>query len=127
MLKTMGMSCSNARWVAPISFITNFTAQLYGILSSPNMKEIHDANLSFWSPQPFLIAAIFFPQQVLQMVWLYRLLKLDPKKNAEQEKELELLLDYLPYYSVGNFCIASTYNYKKFSSNLRLIKIKQSG
>ncbi|POS85660.1 hypothetical protein EPUL_003224, partial [Erysiphe pulchra] len=103
---TIEMSRSSARWVAPISFITNFTAQLYGILSSPNMKEIHDANLSFWSPQPFLIAAIFFPHQILQLVWLYRLLKLDPKKNAEQVKEIEPLLDYLPYYSVGNFCIA---------------------
>ncbi|RKF64034.1 putative concanavalin a-like lectins glucanase [Erysiphe neolycopersici] len=104
--KTMGMSRSRTRWVAPISFISNFSAQLYGILSSPNMKEIHDANLSFWSPQPYLIAAIFFPQQLLQLVWLYRLLKLDPKKNFEQEKEIEPLMEYLPYYCIGNFCIA---------------------
>ncbi|KAI6248679.1 hypothetical protein HI914_02467 [Erysiphe necator] len=104
--KIMGMSHSSARWVAPISFITNFTAQLYGILSSPNMKDVHDANLSFWSPQPFLIAAFFFPQQMLQLAWIYRLLRTNLANNEEQEKDSQLLLDYVPYYSLGNFCIA---------------------
>jgi hypothetical protein len=47
------------------------------------MKDIHYANLSFFGPQPLFIAA-FFPQQLFQLDWLYRLYKLDPtKSNAE--------------------------------------------
>ena len=58
----MGMTHSTARWVAPLSFAIDFAAQQYGMLSSPNMKDVHDAHLSFWSPQPFFIAGFFFPQ-----------------------------------------------------------------
>lgn len=62
----MGMTHSTARWVAPLSFGIDFAAQQYGMLSSPNMKDINDKNLSFWSPQPFAIAGFFFPQQIFQ-------------------------------------------------------------
>ena len=71
------------------------------------MKDIHDANLSFFSPQPFFIAGFFFPQQLVQVAWLYRLWKLDPK-TAEGQRELPLMVDYVPYYAVGNLCIAGT-------------------
>lgn len=54
------------------------------MLSKPNMKDIHDNNLSFFSPQPFFIAGFFFPQQLFQLAWLYRLYKLDPKKPGER-------------------------------------------
>ncbi|TVY94270.1 hypothetical protein LAWI1_G002065 [Lachnellula willkommii] len=76
-------------------------------MSSPNMKDVHDANLSFWSPQPYFIAGFFFPQQLFQLAWLYRLWKLDPKKSAEEKKEVETMVDFVPYYAVGNLCIAS--------------------
>ena len=69
---------------APASFLIDFAAQQYGMLSSPNMKDIHDRNLSFFSPQPFFIAGFFFPQQLFQLAWLYRLYKLDPKKPGER-------------------------------------------
>lgn len=36
---------STARWVAPASFLFDFLAQQYGMFSSPNMKDVHDANL----------------------------------------------------------------------------------
>ena len=48
------------------------------------MLDIHNANLSFWSPQPQFIGGFFFPQQMFQLAWLYRLYKLDPKKPAER-------------------------------------------
>jgi len=104
----MGISYSTARWVAPASFLIDFACQNYGMLSSPNMKDIHDRNLSFFSPQPFFIAGFFFPQQLFQVAWLYRLWKLDPSKPGERA-ELDQIVDFVPYYCVGNLCIAGEY------------------
>lgn len=105
---TMGVSLSTARWLAPASFLIDFAAQQYGMFSSPNMKDIHDRNLSFFSPQPYFIAGFFFPQQLFQIGWLYRLWKLDEKK-PEERRELEAIVDFVPYYSLGNLCIAGKY------------------
>lgn len=102
----MGMSYSTAKWVAPVSFIIDFAAQQYGMFSSPNMLDVHDQNLSFFSPYPYGIAAFFFPQQLFQVAWLYRLYKLNPTVPAERV-ELDQMVDFVPYYSVGNLCIAS--------------------
>ncbi|KAH7323900.1 hypothetical protein BKA65DRAFT_436044 [Rhexocercosporidium sp. MPI-PUGE-AT-0058] len=103
----MGITHSTARWVAPLSFAIDFAAQQYGMLATPNMKDIHDANLSFWSPQPYFIAGFFFPQQLFQLAWLYRLWKLDTSKSANEKKEVAIMTDFVPYYAVGNLCIAS--------------------
>ena len=54
------------------------------MFSSPNMLDIHNANLSLWSPLPYFIGGFFFPQQLFQLAWLYRLYKLDPKKPVER-------------------------------------------
>lgn len=72
------------------------------MLATLNMKDIHNANLLFFSPQPYFIAAFFFPQQLFQLGWLYRLYKLDPTKSDAERRELDQLVDYVPYYSVGN-------------------------
>jgi len=71
------------------------------------MKQVHDRHLSFWSPQPYFIGAFFFPQQIFQCIWLYRLWKLNPKKDEETRKEVQQIVDFVPYYAVGNFCIGS--------------------
>ena len=76
------------------------------MLSKPNMKDIHDANLSFWSPEPYFIVAFFLPQQLFQLAWLYRLYKLDPK-NPGERAELDEMVDFVPYYAVGNICIGT--------------------
>jgi hypothetical protein len=89
-----------------VSFVIDFAAQQYSMLATPNMKDIHDANLSFFSPQPLFIAAFFFPQQLFQLGWLYRLYKLDPTKSNAERQELDQQVDFVPYYSVGNICIA---------------------
>ena len=102
----MGITHSTARIVAPLSFAIDFAAQQYGMLATPNMKDVHDANLSFWSPQPYFIAGFFFPQQLFQLAWLYRLWKLDGSKSAKDKKEVEIMTDFVPYYAVGNLCIA---------------------
>jgi hypothetical protein len=78
------------------------------MFATPNMQDIHYANLSFFSPQPLFIAAFFFPQQLFQVGWLYRLYKLDPTKSEAERHELDQLVDFVPYYSVGNICIAGT-------------------
>lgn len=103
----MGMTHSTARWVAPLSFAIDFAAQQYGLAT--NMKNVHDANLSFWSPQPYFIGGFFFPQQLIQLAWLYRLYKLNPQKSAEEKREADQMVDFVPYYAVGNLCIASKF------------------
>lgn len=75
------------------------------MLSKPNMKDIHDQNLSFWSPQPFMIAGFFFPQQLFQLGWLYKLWKLDESKPKERAV-LDEMVEFVPFYAVGNLCIA---------------------
>jgi len=102
----MGVSLSTARYLAPASFLFDFAAQQYGMFSSPNMKDIHDANLSFFSPQPYFIAGFFFPQQLFQLAWLYRLWKLDAKKPNEK-KELDDIVKFVPYYALGNVGIGT--------------------
>ncbi|KAM0276179.1 hypothetical protein ACHAQH_007031 [Verticillium albo-atrum] len=98
----MGISLSTARVLAPASFVIDFAAQSYGLLSTPNMKDIHDANISFFSPQPFFIGAFFFPQQIFQLVWLWRLHKAKPDDSATAT-----MVDFAPFYALGNICIAS--------------------
>jgi hypothetical protein len=111
----MGISHSTARYAAPASFIIDFIAQSYGMLSKPNMADIHYDNLSFFSPQPYFIAGFFFPQQIAQVVWLYRLWKSeDPETmkvadvEAERKRdETSQMVDYVPFYCLGNVMIAA--------------------
>ena len=70
------------------------------------MRDINDANLSFWSPQPFFIGAFFLPQLLFQLAWLYRLYKLDDKKPGERA-QLDEMVDFVPYYAVFNICIGT--------------------
>lgn len=102
----MGITLSTARYVAPLSFAIDFAAQQYGMLSTPNMKDVHDANLSFWSPQPFFIAGFFFPQQLFQLAWLWRLWRSNDQ-SALEDGAVNTMVDFSPFYAVGNLCIAS--------------------
>ncbi|MCJ1407566.1 hypothetical protein MMC19_001637 [Ptychographa xylographoides] len=112
----MGVSYSTAKYLAPASFLIDFAAQQYGLFSKPNMQDVNDQNLSFWSPQPYFIGGFFFPQQLVQLAWLYRLYKLDPSKPAERS-ELDIMVDYVPIYALGNLCIAT---WMVFWNNSRL-------
>jgi hypothetical protein len=102
----MGLNLSTARYLAPASFLYDFAAQQYGMLSSPNMSDIHYANLSFFSPQPLFIAGFFFPQQLFQLAWLYKLWKLSPTVAAEK-RQLDDIVRFVPYYALGNVCIGT--------------------
>lgn len=102
----MGVSLSTARLMAPASFAIDFAAQQYGMLSTPNMKDVHDANLSFFSPQPFFIAGFFFPQQLFQVAWLWRLWKATPQSEQE-DGAVKTMVDFSPFYTIGNLCIAT--------------------
>lgn len=103
----MAITAPIACWLVSLSLAISFAAQIYGILSTPNMKEVHDANLSFWSPQPLLIAPIFFSQQFFQLVFIRCLYKSNAKSNSEEKIGIELLKDYAPYLSIGNISLAS--------------------
>ena len=67
------------------------------------MLDIHNRNLSFWSPMPQFIGGFFFPQQLFQLAWLYRLYKLDPKKPAERSE-----LDTIGKLLWSNYLILGT-------------------
>ncbi|OJD33247.1 concanavalin a-like lectins glucanase [Diplodia corticola] len=98
----MGIPYSTARWVAPASFLFDFAAQQYGMLSTPNMKDVHDANPSFFSPQPYAVALFFFPQQLAQLWWLWRLWR-----RQGSERDVREMVDYVPVYALGNVCIGA--------------------
>jgi hypothetical protein len=46
---------------------------------------------------------------LFQLAWLYRLWKLDPKKSEKERRETEQIVDFVPYYAVGNLCIAGMF------------------
>ena len=99
----MALSLSTARWAAPASFLYDFAAQQYGIFSTPSMIDVHDANISFFSPQPYFIGAFFFPQQLFQLAWLYNLYR----AKSATEAGVSEMVSYVPYYVVGNVCIGT--------------------
>lgn len=98
----MGNTQSTVRYLAPASFLYDFVAQQYGIFSSPNMMDIHNRNLAAFSPYPYFIGAFFFPQQIFQLVWLWKLWKQDG--NAQ---ECAMMNKFAWCYSLGNLCIGS--------------------
>lgn len=68
-------------------------------ISSPDMKQIHDANPCAFSPQPYAIAGFFGPQQIIQLLWLRELWRKDSEVEANT-------LKYSGWYSLGNACIS---------------------
>lgn len=100
----MGNTQSTVRYLAPASFLYDFAAQQYGIFSSPNMMDIHDKNIAAFSPQPQFIGGFFFPQQIFQLVWLYKLWN-----QQGTAKDQEMMNKFAWVYSLGNFCIGSMF------------------
>ncbi|KAF2686885.1 hypothetical protein K458DRAFT_297605 [Lentithecium fluviatile CBS 122367] len=98
----MGNAQSTVRILAPISFLYDFAAQQYGIFSSPTMLDIHNKNLAAFSPQPFFIAGFFFPQQLFQLAYLWKLWR---REGTSAERET--MEKYAWAYSLGNFCIGT--------------------
>lgn len=117
----MGVSLSTARYLAPASFLYDFAAQQYGLNSKPSMLDIHNQNLSFFSPQPYFIGGFFAPQQLFQLAWLYKLWRLNPNHPAEK-KELDEIVKFVPVYALGNACIG-TWMFFWNSGNLKIADI----
>jgi len=89
----MGITHSTARYLAPASFLFDFAAQQYGIFSKPNMQDIHYQNLAAFSPQPLFIGGFFFPQQFVQLAWLWNLCRANGTKQEIQE-----MVSFHPFY-----------------------------
>ncbi|GJF00202.1 hypothetical protein PsYK624_164820 [Phanerochaete sordida] len=120
----MGNEVSRARYMALGSFAINFSTQTYGMLTSPNMKDIADANHFAFSPNPWFIAAFFSGQMVLQLYWIRQLFALKPagyqriRDAGAQTSGADALAQqaadeaaaaavaYAPIYALGNVCIA---------------------
>jgi hypothetical protein len=82
-----------------------FRSQQYGTLGTPHMKDVHGANLSFFSPHTLLIAAFFFPQPLLQLGQLCRGW-ISPAKNEALRVLWPWTRTWPSCCSVGNRCIA---------------------
>lgn len=104
----MELNLQTARWAASISWALNFGAQLYGMLATPNMKQVHDDHISFYSPNPFFIACFFFPQQLIQLGWLWRMWGADKLETPTSSDDIALMVRYTPFFALGNFSIAGT-------------------
>ncbi|KAI0756116.1 hypothetical protein C8Q80DRAFT_1092197 [Daedaleopsis nitida] len=127
----MGNEVSSARVLTVSSFLVNFGVQVYGMVSTPNMKDVADANHFAFSPHPMFIAAFFSGQVVLQLAWIRKLFKGDPPNGyqtisgkppsrgvgqeqsivqplneKQEERAWKAALAYAPVYALGNFCIA---------------------
>jgi len=113
----MGNSQSTVRYLAPASFLYDFAAQQYGIFSKPNMMDIHEKNLAAFSPQPQFIGGFFFPQQIFQLVWLYKLW--NQNGNAQENA---MMNKFAWVYSLGNVCIG-TWMFFWNSNNLEVSNI----
>lgn len=101
----MGNNQSAIQVLAPLSFFYDFVAQQYGMFSTPNMMDIHNKNLAAFSPQPYFIAGFFAPQQVIQLVWLWKLWKRDGTAQ-----EVQMMEKFGWVYVLGNLCIGSKYS-----------------
>ncbi|KAI9067196.1 Dor1-domain-containing protein [Trametes sanguinea] len=116
----MGNEVSRARGLTVASFLTNFAVQTYGMITTPNMKDVAEANHFAFSPNPWFIAAFFSGQVVLQLAWIRKLFQQDPPGGyqaigtggnpelaaKEDERAWKVALSYAPIYALGNFCIA---------------------
>ncbi|KIP03630.1 hypothetical protein PHLGIDRAFT_94545 [Phlebiopsis gigantea 11061_1 CR5-6] len=116
----MGNQLSSAHHLAVGSFAVNFGTQIYGMVTSPNMKDIADANHFAFSPNPWFIGAFFSGQMLAQLYWIRQLYKTSPlgyqplrgvgagevaKEQAEDEAAAAAV-QYAPIYAIGNLCIA---------------------
>ncbi|KAI5115637.1 hypothetical protein M0805_002884 [Coniferiporia weirii] len=114
----MGNDLSTARIVAPGAFAINLAAQVYGMVSSPNMKQVADKNHYAFSPNPLFIGAFFAPQMILQLAWIRKLFTNSAPDQAQ--------LDYVPIYALGNVAIAGWmifWNREQFGVSQALVTV----
>lgn len=52
------------------------------------------------------IGGFFFPQQLFQLWWLYKLIRNNPN-DPRQKRELDSIVKFVPYYAIGNVCIGT--------------------
>lgn len=110
-----------AAYASAAAWSFNFLCQMYGMLSTPNMKDIAVKYHAFLSPLPIAIAVFFFPQTILQVYWIYRLYKqssatssplgdadghddLNDLSGPDQEDDEEAV-PYAPFFILGNISI----------------------
>ncbi|EGO05356.1 hypothetical protein SERLA73DRAFT_14565, partial [Serpula lacrymans var. lacrymans S7.3] len=96
-----------ARILALGSFVANFSCQLYGMLTTPNMKQVADENHYAYSPNPFFIAAFFAMQTVLQLLWIKNLFVVSSAGPSPKYEHKPSQMAYVPIYALGNICIAA--------------------
>lgn len=120
-----------ARILALGSFAINFACQLYGSLTSPNMKEVADANHYAFSPNPYFIAVFFTFQALFQLYWIRGLFTVsstqpspkyqhsvtlpasigagikasDLAQPVDSDEPEPTQMAYVPIFAIGNLCI----------------------
>jgi len=83
------------------------------------MMDIHKRNLAAFSPRGEFIGGFFFPQQICQLVWLYRLWN---GRSSATSEELDEMVKFAPIYTLGNICIG-TWMFFWNSENLKTSNI----
>ncbi|KAI9683922.1 MAG: hypothetical protein M1829_004257 [Trizodia sp. TS-e1964] len=102
----MASILSTTRAVAGLSFALNIGAQVFGSLTSPSIKDVHDGHISFFSPNPYLVGAFFALMLLVHGVWLHALCTLNTRQ-AQDEATASGMLAYAPVFVLGNLCLAA--------------------
>ncbi|EPQ60021.1 hypothetical protein GLOTRDRAFT_67311 [Gloeophyllum trabeum ATCC 11539] len=98
---------NRARLMTLGSWAINFAAQTYGMLTKPNMKDIHDTYHYAFSPNPMFIGVYFSMQVVIQLTWISKLWRPSGGRKDDASAYGEpSQLKYAPIYALGNLCIA---------------------
>ncbi|BFZ58756.1 hypothetical protein PYCC9005_005821 [Savitreella phatthalungensis] len=108
--------------VAAASFVFNFACQLYGMSSTPSMKDVADEYHALGSPYAPLIVVYFLWQAGIQLNWLFRIYKrhvsgegtrTGPSLSSQVggvegefgEDPPDEAIKYAPVFALGNFAI----------------------
>ncbi len=92
--------------IASSTLFLNIGAQIYGLTSTPNMKDINDANLACFTPSSAFVGVFFLSLMIAMGIWLWGLRAIRREEGKEGEYGREDMEVYVPFFCAGNLCIA---------------------
>lgn len=105
--RATGLTSSHITWDILCTFVIEGTKVIPDAKRAKHEGHTRFQPFSLFSPQPFFIGGLFLPQQILLAVWLYKLSHKTQNNDAVALEDSQTMVDYTPFYAVGNFCIAS--------------------
>jgi hypothetical protein len=92
--------------VAASTLLINIGAQIYGLTSTPNMKDINDANLACFTPSSAFVGVFFLSLMVGMGSWLWGVRTARREEERDGGSGKEDMEGYIPFFCGGNLCIA---------------------